>query len=178
MPPPPPRAYSFDFEKPVMRRKPILVAVLAAAAFWVTLAAVVFGQAPPPPPPPPPPLIPCTNPMGPEGCRMVGIPMIGIGQMPRWFTASELGGPVQEDAQCQGRLIAGAIRYFVNGTAPSAVVGTLVPPAPETREEDRDPTGTLEAGDVIVLWSRDLILGFKTVSANSALAELSWDCAL
>lgn len=154
---------------------------LLSVVLWIALASVfcppvAFGQSPPSAIPPAP--VPCMNSDG--SCRMVYVPMI-VGQMPRAFTVAEIGEPGTLDGSstCQGRLIRGAIRYFVNGTAPSAVVGTLVPPAPGTPEELRDPTGTLELdGEVILLYSDDLILGFKTIAATQGEAEISWDCQL
>lgn len=158
---------------------------LLSVVIWIALASVfcppvAFMQATPPAMPTPPPApTPCFDQTG-SGCRMVYVPMI-VGQLPRAFTAEELGdlSTLDGSSTCQGRLIRGSIRYFVNGTAPSAVVGTLVPPAPGTAEELRDPTGTLELeGDVIILYAGELIRGFKTIAATQGEAEISWDCQL
>lgn len=149
-----------------------LLALLSTPAFGQT-------QTPPSPPPLPPPLVPCMNNSG-EGCRMIYVAMIINHLVPRAFTIAELGGtPPRDGSICQGRLMRGSIRYFVNGTAPSAMIGTLVPPAPETPEDQRDPTGTLELdGDVILLYDAGLIAGFKAIAATTEESEVSWDCQL
>lgn len=173
-------------EKPGMRPRAILTALVLSAAFWFAIlgalllsASFAIGQQPPPPSIPPTP-VPCAN--GVDGCRMISVVMIVDGPLPRAFTELELGIPFAKltaSSQCQGRLARGSLRYFVNKTAPSATVGTLVPPAPETRDEDRDPTGTLEEdGTVILLYSGDLIAGFKAIAATTTTAELTWDCQL
>lgn len=80
------------------------------------------------------------------------------------------------DAMCQGKLVSGSLRYFVDKTAPSSQVGTLFPQMPG---QIKDPTGTLEEdGQTILLFGKDLILGFKATQSNWGGAELSWECAL
>ncbi len=81
-----------------------------------------------------------------------------------------------DQAICQGKLVQGSLRYFINGTAPSSLVGTLVPQIPG---RIIDSTGTLEeTGDIILLYSKKDILGFKATQANWGGAELSWECSL
>lgn len=103
----------------------------------------------------------------------------------RAITEMDLQRPFSElesQSICQGRLARGTLRYFTNGTAPSALIGILVPlPEHLNGEPDyRDPldvSGTQE-GDVINLYSKELIMGFKATEANSGGAEISWECAL
>lgn len=82
----------------------------------------------------------------------------------------------QDQAMCQGKLVSGSLRYMINGTAPSSLVGTVVPQIPN---QINDPTGTLELeGNVILLTNKKDILGFKATQANWGGAELSWECSL
>jgi len=82
-------------------------------------------------------------------------------------------------AMCSGKLVSGSLRYMVDKTAPSSVVGTLFPQTVMPGSSPVDPTGTLEEdGQTILLYSKDQILGFKATQANWAGAELSWECSL
>lgn len=98
----------------------------------------------------------------------------------RAFTTQDFGKDpktIDEFAVCHGRLARGTLRYFINGTAPSSLVGTLVPTdLPET--ELSDPSGTLEPGGLINLYNRQLITGFKATQANWSGAEIIWECKL
>lgn len=149
-----------------------MIAALLALALW---------QDPPPPPPPPPAPAPCTvNPAAP----CTSFAMVIEGWAPRAITAEDLGGrdpaTIPEGAVCLGRLSIGRLRYFTDGTAPSALVGTIAPvPAGAEPQAATDPHGTLEeSGEAILLYNRDLILGFKATPADWSLAELSWECTL
>ncbi len=100
-----------------------------------------------------------------------------IDGLSRVFTKDDLlvdPKTIDSGALCQGRLLKGSFRYFVNGTAPSSMVGTLVPPV----NPDSDPTGTLEGDDYILLYNKDLILGFKATQSNWGGAEIAWECKL
>ena len=144
---------------------------------------VVDGQEPLPPPVPPPPGQPCAeNPAA--YCTPVTMTIEGA---LRSFTAQDLGGrppeSITETAVCTGRWTKGALRYYVDGTAPSALVGTLVPYPVQVREEQgqpaTDPENTLEdSGTVIRLYNRAQIVNFKAVWANWGGAEIAWECQL
>lgn len=97
----------------------------------------------------------------------------------RSFTSADFGGKdpkaIDEFSVCHGRMSRGSIRYFANGTAPSSLVGTVVPALDDTLQ---DPNGTLEPGDLINLWNRDLITKFKSTQANWGGAEIVWECKI
>lgn len=103
----------------------------------------------------------------------------------RMFTADDFAGRALEtldgNLTCLGRVQAGRLRYFVDGTAPSALVGIYVPVRPEVVEADNatDPEGTREdSGDAVLLTNRDQVLRFKATAADWAGGELTWECAL
>lgn len=129
----------------------------------------------------PPPQNPCmVNPSAP--CIIFTMMIDGY---TRAFTEIDFGRPpdtIQEYAVCQGRLTKGSLRYFVNKTAPSSLVGTVVPAIydtdPDNGQTVQDTTGTLEADSLINLHNRELITGFKATQANWGGAELSWECSL
>jgi len=152
----------------------LLLGVLALALLAYYVAPGVYGQT----------LQPCTsNPA--EPCHV--IPMT-ITREPRAFTPADFNGQplaqLDEHIVCAGRLSRGRYRYFVDGTAPSALIGTLVPSSlgtfiPQNPDDPTlDPSGTLEDGDIIMLYNRALVLGFKAVQADSGGAELVWECNL
>lgn len=97
----------------------------------------------------------------------------------RSFTSADFGGKepkaIDEFSVCHGRMSKGSIRYYASGTAPSSLVGTLVP---ATDPEVEDPSGTLEPGNLINLWNRTLILNFKATQSNWGGAEIVWECKL
>ena len=97
----------------------------------------------------------------------------------RSFTAQDFGGKdpkaIDEFSVCHGRMSKGSIRYFANGTAPSSLVGTVVP---AVDPEVEDPNGTLEPDNLINLYNRELITKFKSTQANWGGAEIVWECKL
>lgn len=152
--------------------------------------AVVYGQQPPGPPPdpfcgtPPPGLPPSCVPAAPEpmhpSCTDHCITrVLRYTRAPRSFTAEDFGQPLDtlgDHVWCEGQLAtAGTLRYFTDGSAPSATVGILVPWAPP---QPADPAQTLEDGHVVVLYNRSLVLGFKAVAATGAFVEMAWTCQL
>lgn len=150
----------------------------------ISILLALLLQAPPPftgeppPPPPPPPTSPCTmNPA--ESCTFINMNINGSNRM---FTETDLGRPVNsidESTVCYGRLSRGVFRYYVNGTAPSSLVGTLVPsPIPLEGDMPNDPSGTLQEGNVIQLFNREQIMNFKATQANWDGADLTWECQL
>jgi hypothetical protein len=160
--------------------------VVLVVALLLLAWTVVYGQAPPvmlSPGPTPDPPIPDDNrhPMCVVEKPCVTISM-RINRVPRYFTDADLGMPrnkIDTLAWCEGHLsTAGTMRYFADGRAPSAVIGTLVPPVPNTPPQSTDPQGTLEEGSAIVLYNRDLVLGFKAVAATGSFIELAWTCQL
>lgn len=99
----------------------------------------------------------------------------------RVFTSNDLGKnpkSININATCQGHINKGSLRYFTNGTAPSSLVGILVPAINPNEVDKNDTSGTLENGDTIVLYNKELILGFKATQSNWGGAELSWECKL
>jgi hypothetical protein len=136
-----------------------------------------------PPPTQPAGTVPCTeNPA--ESCVPVQMVIDGAG---RAFTAADFGGTpldmLSEAAVCTGRVTRGTFRYFYNGTAPSALVGILVPYPAQARDEQGqivpplDPEHTLEeSGTVVRLYNRGHIVGFKAVWADWGGAEIAWEC--
>lgn len=111
---------------------------------------------------------------------------------PRAFTSSDfgagyndiLGKPIPEWVDhCVGRLSSGSYRYYVNGTAPSATTGTLVPipqqvlDLSDTRGQHHDTTGTLEDdGSTVLLYNRQLVEGFKAMEVHGYKAVIYWEC--
>jgi hypothetical protein len=105
----------------------------------------------------------------------INITMV-VGEGARAFTEKDFGrdpATIAEYAVCHGRMGRGSIRYFDDGTAPSSVVGKLVPAL-----EDEEVNGTLEPGGLINLHNRNLILGFKATQSNWGGAEIVWECKL
>jgi hypothetical protein len=160
--------------------------LLWPAVPWVPapLAWTQDPDAPVPPPhehPPQTPQAPCTS--NPAAQCVVFTMVIDNGT--RAFTAADLGGrepaTLDESTTCVGRWASGTLRYFADATAPSALVGTLVPGAERDADGNvlTDPEHTLEdSGLAILLYNRTQVLGFKATAANTAPAELGWECAL
>ena len=110
--------------------------------------------------------------------------------LPRSITANDVGAggspvspiPLPDWVEhCIGRLSGGTYRYFTNGTAPSATVGTLVPTPPQVlalgEPSLHDSTGTLEDdGSTVLLYSRELVLGFKAMEVHGGKAVIYWEC--
>ncbi len=99
----------------------------------------------------------------------------------RAFTAQDLGKDpktISENAYCQAHLSKGSLRYFTNSTAPSAMIGILAPALNSNEASKYDTSGTLENGDTIILYNKELILGFKATQSNWGGAELTWECKL
>ncbi len=94
----------------------------------------------------------------------------------RMFTTEDLGknpNSIDMYSVCYGRLSKGSLRFYSNGTAPSSLVGILMPALdPSVHEE------TLEPDNTIVLYDRNLIMNFKATQANWGGAELSWECTI
>jgi hypothetical protein len=85
----------------------------------------------------------------------------------------------KDNAMCMGKPVSGLIRYLVNGTSPSSLVGTLFPQEVRVTEEKNDSTGTLEdGGAAIFLTDKKYILGFKATQANWGGGVLTWECSL
>jgi hypothetical protein len=161
--------------------------LLWPAVPWVPAPRAAWTQEPDAPVPPdhnhPPqtPQAPCTS--NPTAACVV-FTMV-IDNTTRWFTAEDLGGrepaTLDESLTCVGHWTSGSLRYFTNGTAPSSLVGTLVPGAERDADGNvlTDPEHTLEdSGLAILLYNRSQLLGFKATAANSNPAELGWECAL
>lgn len=104
---------------------------------------------------------------------------------PRAITAADVGvGGLSISSQplpdwvehCVGRLSSGSYRYYVDGTAPSATMGTLVP-QPTNADPMHDPTNTLEDnGSTVLLYNRQLVLGWKAMEAHGYTAVIYWEC--
>jgi len=94
----------------------------------------------------------------------------------RMFTNADLGkSPSQIDmnAVCYGKLSKGSLRFFSDGTAPSSLVGILLPAL-----DPSEQVGALEPDNTIVLYDRIMINNFKATQANWGGAELSWECTI
>lgn len=132
---------------------------------------------------------PCTDN---NGALCVSFEMTVTYPMPRSITGTDMGlggsaiapAPLPDWAEfCTGRLSEGTYRYFTNGTAPSATIGTLVPIPPQVLElglnrgREHDSTGTLEDdGSTVLLYNREQVLGFKAMEVHGGKAVIYWEC--
>lgn len=94
----------------------------------------------------------------------------------RMFTAEDLGKnpkAIDMNSVCYGKLSKGSLRFFSDGTAPSSLVGILMPAV-----DPSEQVGALEPDNTIVLYDRIMINNFKATQANWGEAELSWECTI
>ena len=136
------------------------------------------------------PLPPCapTDPM-PVGCTPqtgdfnASFIMIVSPTLPRYFTNQDLSRDLAAltRIECYGTLekTKGAVRYFVDGTAPTATVGTVVPPITDPTWPSSlplpSPSNTLDGPYRFFLYTPALVRGFKVIATYSE-AEIRWNC--
>ena len=142
-------------------------------------ACLTLAQQPPLPPPFPPPPMP---PPPIDTNYAVSFEMKLETSAPAWFTPEQLGKPldqIADNAYCEGRLqVGGSYRYYTNKKMPSALAGVLVP-WPPSQAPPEDTSGTLELdGTTVILYAKDLVLGFRAVNATSNTTVITWNCQL